>query len=323
MQQIALEALSSASITTVMDNVADLLLGNEGVATRMRTTQRVETRFAEEGGTDASLKAEHGFSALVSVNKGDTAHCLLFDSGVSTDGAVENLRRLELSLQDIEAIVLSHGHFDHTMGMHGIADELGRAQLPVFIHPEAWNRRRVVIEGRDPRELPTPSKSAYIGAGFEVIEERQPSFLFNGSVLITGEVDRTTNFERGLARQQALKDGEWAPDPLTLDDQALIMHIRGKGLVVLTGCGHAGVVNIVRYAKRLTGIDDVYAVIGGFHLGGQLEADVIPATIAELKSLSPAVIVPAHCTGWRAVAQLAEACPDALIRNSVGTRFDL
>ena len=126
--------------------------------------------------------------------------------------------------------------------------------------------------------MPTTSRRAMVDAGFDIIENRRPSFLLGGSVLITGEVDRTTSFEQGFAVHQAYRDDRWEPDPLILDDQALIVHVRDRGLVVLTGCGHAGIVNIVRYAQRLTNVSTVHAVIGGFHLSGPLFAPIIGAT---------------------------------------------
>ena len=112
----------------------------------------------------------------------------------------------------------------------------------------------------------------------------------------------------------------WQPDQLVHDDQAVIVHVRDKGLVVLTGCGHAGIVNIVRYAKRLTGIDRVYAVLGGFHLR---DGPVIPETVAALAAEAPEVVVPAHCTSWKAQHALAAGLPGAFRPNAVGSRFEL
>ena len=192
-----------------------------------------------------------------------------------------------------------------------------------MIHPDFWSRRRIAIPGREPFELPSTSKSALQGAGFEIVEERQPSFLLDGSLLVTGEVDRTSDFEQGFPIHQAFRDGDWQPDPLILDDQAVVLHVRDKGLVVMTGCGHAGIVNIVAYAMKLTGVDEVYAVIGGFHLGGPVFEPIIPATCEALAAFSPEVVVPAHCTGWRATHALAAALPDAFIQNAVGTRYEL
>ena len=324
---IPLEPVDSVSITCLIDNVSDMLLQNQGPAKRPSlidpAAPRVPAAYLESGETADALLAEHGFSALISVETGGREHRVLFDAGLTPDGLAENMRRLGIDAKDVEAIVLSHGHFDHTTGIDGFVRAAGRANLPVMIHPEFWSRRRIAIPGREPFELPSTSKSALQGAGFEIIEERQPSFLLDGSLLVTGEVDRTTTFEQGFPIHQAYRDGGWQPDPLILDDQAVVLHVRDKGLVVMTGCGHAGIVNIVRYAKKLTGVDEVYAVIGGFHLGGPVFEPIIPATCEALAALSPEVVVPAHCTGWRATHALAAALPDAFIQNSVGTRYEL
>ena len=106
-------------------------------------------------------------------------------------------------------------------------------------------------------------------------------------MLITGEVDRVTGFEKGFAIHQAWRGQSWEPDPLILDDQALIAHVAGRGLVVLTGCGHAGVINICRYAQRLTGVDKLHAVIGGFHLTGPLFEPVIGDTVERSGAARP------------------------------------
>ena len=163
------------------------------------------------------------------------------------------MRRLAIDPADIEVIVCSHGHLDHTGGFDGLIRRLGgTVKLPVVIHPHFWRRRRLRLPGLEDFELPTTSRRALLEAGFEIIEERQPSFLFERSVLVTGEVARTSGYEPGFPPQQAWVDGAWQPDPLVLDDQALIVDIKDKGLLVITGCGHAGIVNICRYARRLT-----------------------------------------------------------------------
>jgi len=322
---IPLEPIDSITITTLIDNVTDSLAANMGPAKRpfIGDARHRASAVYEDGWTLQGLIAEHGFAALITVTAGETTHRLLFDAGLSPDGLVSNMRALGVDPGSIEAIVLSHGHFDHTAGLDGFIRAVGRTSLPVMIHPEFWSRRRLVIPGHDPVELPTTSRFALEGAGFTIIEDRQPSFLFDGGVLITGEVDRTSGFEPGFPPQQALRDGRWEPDPLVLDDQALIVHLRGKGLVVLTGCGHAGVVNITRYARRLTGVSQVHAVVGGFHLGGPLFEPLIPQVCAEFERLSPAVIVPAHCTGWAAQRAFAERFPAAYVPNAVGTRLEL
>lgn len=321
METIQLEPVDSITVTTLVDNVADLLLPDEGPATRYGLARAVEpgvpARFLEGGLTGDPLRAEHGFSCLVTV--GDVR--VLFDAGLTPDGLVENLRRLDLSPGDIDVIVLSHGHWDHTTGMDGLVRRLGRANVPVLIHPEFWNRRRVAIPGA-PIELPSTSKAALEGAGFEIVERRQPSFLLDGSLLVTGEVDRTTGFEQGHPLFEAYRDGHWHPDPLVLDDQALVANVRGRGLIVLTGCGHSGIVNILRYVRRLTSEERIHAVIGGLHLSGPLFEPIIAPTCDALAELAPDYIVPSHCTGWRAIHAIAARFPGAFIQNTVGTRFE-
>jgi 7,8-dihydropterin-6-yl-methyl-4-(beta-D-ribofuranosyl)aminobenzene 5'-phosphate synthase len=269
------------------------------------------------------LRAEHGFAALVSFVRDGREHRLLFDTGISPDGLVANMRRLQLSPGDAEALVLSHGHFDHVGGIEGLARELGPTNLPVLIHPEAWNRRRIALPGREPVTIAAPSRSALEGAGFQVVEQRAPSFVLDRSLLVTGEVDRTTDFERGMApSHQAHHRGTWQPDPLVLDDQALVANVRGKGLVVLTGCGHAGVVNTLRYVRKLTNDARLHAVIGGFHLNGPHFEPLIGPTCDAFAELAPDFLVPAHCTGWKATHALASRFPDAFLQSAVGTRFD-
>ncbi len=114
---------------------------------------------------------------------------------------------------------------------------------------------------------------------------------------------------------------DWVSDPLIFDDQAVVLNVRGKGLVVVTGCGHSGIVNILRYAQKITGVKQVYAVIGGFHLNGPLFEPIIPSTVDAMRELDPQVIVPTHCTGWKAVHAFAAAMPQAFVQNSVGTRY--
>jgi len=328
MSTFTLEPIDAITLTVLMDNITDMLLPDAGPVHRTGIASGPPpvrpSKVIEGGESIDTLIAEHGFSVLVTLKKAGRTRNVLYDTGVSPDGVIENMRRMDISPKDIDTIVMSHGHFDHTGGLEGLIRALGgTAKLPVTLHPEFWNRRRVVIPGQDPFELPTTSKSALLGAGCEITEEQQPSFLLDRSLLITGEVDRTTEFEKGFPIHQAHRDGDWTPDPLILDDQALIAHVQGKGLVILSGCGHAGIVNIVRYAQKLTGIDDIYAIAGGFHLSGAVFEPIIDDTIAALNAIQPKIIMPGHCTGWRAQHTLAMTLPDSWVQIAVGTRLEL
>jgi 7,8-dihydropterin-6-yl-methyl-4-(beta-D-ribofuranosyl)aminobenzene 5'-phosphate synthase len=330
MTRVEIEPVDRVEITVLMDNLTDALLVDQEAVARVNWPRALNgalptaaARVSPESGVPDALVAEPGFSALVRVTVRGREHTLLFDTGVSPNGMVENMRRLGISPADIEAIVLSHGHWDHVTGMEGLVRELGRSRLPVMIHPEFWARRRILFPGLDPAELPATSRAALEDLGFAIVEERQPSFLLDGAVLITGEVDRTTPFETGFQGHEALRGDAWEPDPLILDDQALIVRLCDRGLVVLSGCGHAGIVNTVRYARRLTGEDAVAAIIGGFHLSGPMFQPIIEPTVDALADLSPALVVPAHCTGWRAVHRLAARFPDGFVMSAVGTTITL
>ncbi|MGI8614717.1 MAG: MBL fold metallo-hydrolase [Nocardioidaceae bacterium] len=326
MAAIPLEPVDSLTITTLVDNLTDVFMPDQGPARRFSFTADTVPRHRVgtlDGEVIEQLRGEHGFSALLTIGKHGREHRVLFDTGVSPDGLVANMRLLEISPGDVEVVVLSHGHFDHTTGLDGFVRAVGRANLPVIIHPHFWRRRRLRLPGREPFELPSTSRSALEGAGFEIVEKRQPSFLFENSLLVTGEIDRTNDFERGFGLQDAWTGQRWEPDPLVLDDQALVLSVRDRGLVVLTGCGHAGVVNTVRYAQRLTGTERIHAVLGGFHLSGPVFEPLIPAVRTAFSTFAPQVIVPAHCTGWRATHALAAAFPDAVVPSCVGTMFEL
>jgi 7,8-dihydropterin-6-yl-methyl-4-(beta-D-ribofuranosyl)aminobenzene 5'-phosphate synthase len=308
----------------MVDNTFDALLASaEGVTRASTGAGRTAARQFDGGEAVAGLRAEHGFSALVTVQCGNASSTLLFDTGASPDGLAVNAERLGIDVGGLQCVVLSHGHFDHAGGFDGLARLRGRSGLPLTVHPAVWTRRRLELPAGQGLEMPTLSRGALEREGFEVIERRQPSLLAGG-ILITGEVDRVTEFEHGMPPQHQAWDGHgWRPDPTVIDDQALVINVRGRGLVVVTGCGHAGVVNIIRHAMRLTGVSRLLAVIGGFHLSGPAFEPVIEPTVAALTELAPGLLAPGHCTGWRAQHTLAAALPDAWVQASVGTAYTL
>ena len=321
---IALEPVDEVVITTLVDNSYDALMGDTGpahraplpgVASVRHRSSRRAVRFRADRRARLLRAGDHP-------PRCDRAHRAVRHRGVP-DGMAINFEQLDLDAAAIEVVVLSHGHLDHDGGFPGLVRLRGRSGLPLTVHPLVWSRRRLALPDHPPWELPTLSRSALEAEGLEVIERRQPSLLLDGSILITGEVDRTTEFERGLPHHEAWRDGRWEPDPLILDEQALVVHVRGRGLVVLTGCGHAGAVNIARHAMRLTGVDRLHALLGGFHLTGPAFEPVIEPTVAAFVDMAPDVLVPAHCTGWKAQHRLAAALPNAFVPNAVGTSFTL
>jgi len=140
-------------------------------------------------------------------------------------------------------------------------------------------------------------------------------------VCITGEIPRKTSFETGYTQHKAFVSGAWKSDPLIRDERAIAINIKGKGLVVLSGCAHAGIINTIAYAQQITGTEKVHAVMGGFHLAGKEFESRIQPTIKELQRINPKLIVPSHCTGWRAMCAIAKTFPKALVWNSVGNFY--
>jgi len=242
---------------------------------------------------------------------------------LSKKGLIHNMDVLEVKPKELHTIVLSHGHADHTRGLMGMIERLGERKMPLLLHPDAFLERKVIFPDGHEINLPPPDRRVLSQDGIEFIEERGPSYVLGGFVLVTGQVHRTTDFETGFPLHYALRNDEWQKDPYIHDDQAVVVHVKDKGLVVLTGCGHAGAINTIHQAQELTGVQQVHAVIGGFHLSGPLFEPIITPTVAALKELNLEMVVPAHCTGWKAVHAIARELPQAFVQNSVGTRFVL
>ncbi|NOX30217.1 MAG: MBL fold metallo-hydrolase [Actinobacteria bacterium] len=266
---------------------------------------------------------EHGFSALIRVKSGDKEAHVLFDAGISRKGILHNLDAQEIDLKDVQAIVLSHGHADHAMGLTGVVDRLGSQNMPLILHPDAFLERKLVLPSGDEIQVPAPNVADFGRENIQVVEEVGPSMLVDDMILVSGEVDRTTDFETGFPVHYSKRDDHWVSDPLIMDDQCALINVKDKGLIIITGCGHSGIINIIRYAQKLTGIQEIYAVLGGFHLTGGVFDKIIPATVAALKEIGPRYVMPSHCTGWSALHEIANELPDAYIPNGVGTTLML
>ena len=327
---IELEPIDSIRITILIDNLTDPLLVDQAGVKRVNWPRALtgalptaDARVSPQTGVPDALIAEPGFSALVRVQTGGRERTLLFDTGVSPNGMAENMRRLGIDARRdrggrAQPRALGSRDRDGGPGPRARPDPPAGDDPPRVLEPPADP-----LPGLEPAELPATSRTSLEGMGFAIVEERQPSFLLDGAVLITGEVDRTTPFETGFQGHQALRDGTWQDDPLILDDQALVVRVRDRGLVVLTGCGHAGIVNTVRHVRRLTGEDTIAGILGGFHLSGPMFEPIIEPTVEAFAELDPALLAPAHCTGWKAVHRLAARFPDAFVLSTVGTTIEI
>lgn len=305
--------VDSADVTIVVDNYSDILLaGSENV----RRAPLVWDWSERE-----PLRAEHGYSLLLTVERDGHRASILYDAGLGRDTAAHNLDVLDAHASELRAIVLSHGHADHHGGLAGLFRRLGRRGMPLLLHPDVWHDRKVVLPTGDELHMPPPSHNDLDREGVDIIEERGPSLLLDDAVLVTGQVERVTPFERGFPVQQMRAERGWEPDIWVWDDQAVVFHVKGKGLVVLSSCSHSGVINVLLHARRLTGIETIHAFVGGLHLTGAIMEPVIPQTLDALAEIAPEILVPGHCTGWKATHEVARRLPTAYVQPSVGTRL--
>lgn len=312
-RSVVLEPVDAIDVTIVVDNFLDVLMPSTEIVRR--------APLAWDWAERDTLVAEHGFSLLVTLRKGDRTESVLFDAGLGRKTAIHNLDVLGVRINDLRAVALSHGHVDHHGGLEGIFRRVGRPNMPLVLHPDAWRDRKIVFSTGTEIHLPPPSRGDLEREGVEVVEERGPSLLLDDMVLVTGQVERVTDFEKGFPLQQARAHGSWEPDTWIWDDQPMVLNLKEKGLVVLSCCSHAGIINVLRHARQITGQQEVYAVVGGLHLTGGLFEPIIPRTIDELAAIGPKVLVPCHCTGWKATHELARRLPDAYVQTSVGTRL--
>ena len=310
---MALKNLENAEVTCLVDNSVDILLPNTQVAYRP---------IIAENWFERSLIAEHGFSVTIRLEINGTERSLIFDSGLNPLSAAHNADVLGLDLHQCELMISSHGHIDHTGGLLNIRKEMNTKEtIPLLLHEHAFKKRMVKFQDGRVISLPAPDRSILIKAGYKIVEKHSPSLWMGDSVLVTGEVPRMNDFEKGFPNHYSEIDGRMENDPLIRDDQAIILNIKDKGLVVITGCGHSGIINILKYAKELTSEDRIYAVIGGMHLAGGTFEPIISRTIDELTKLKPRFLIPCHCSGFQAVNEIARNMPNAFIQNSVGTTY--
>ncbi|MBC7080562.1 MAG: MBL fold metallo-hydrolase [Methanothrix sp.] len=250
------------------------------------------------------LRGQHGLSVLIEADLGSESMCILMDTGASSDVLLHNMDVLGIDSDDIDLIFLSHGHYDHTGGLMGLLKHMKR-HVPILAHPGIFAPKL----RSEPflRSIGIPfTRCEAEGAGAVLLLSRTPVTLAPG-IMTTGEVERRTSFER-VEGFWTIVDGTYREDRID-DDQALVISIENRGLVVISGCAHSGIVNIVDQARRLTDSNAICAVIGGFHLMGS-EDERIRRTAGALLDLDPEIVRPGHCTGSRAISQLQEILGD-------------
>jgi 7,8-dihydropterin-6-yl-methyl-4-(beta-D-ribofuranosyl)aminobenzene 5'-phosphate synthase len=312
---MTLKKTTRATVTTIIDNYVEVLLPS---------SDRVERPPLTRGNQRMPpLLAEHGFSALVEVIGDSVSHCILMDFGISRIGVPHNLRVLEVDLGRIEAFVISHGHHDHVGSIVEVLGSLPRKPRPVVVHPDAFISTRF-HKFPDGKRAPIPGlkKGVIEETGNQVIDGRSPVFLASDYILALGEIPRTNDFEKGVPTAYYEHGGKIYKDKI-MDDKSVVLDIQDKGLALIAGCGHAGIINTVQHAQEITGVEKIYCIMGGFHLIGNIGEPTIRRTIEEMKRLNPEVVVPCHCAGFKGIQQFERAFPRAFVLNASGTKIHL
>lgn len=341
MNGLDLPALDSLDMLVVVDNETDTLSSIDAgipqlpevaaLVARIPATRHHDDHPGHQV-FDHLCVACHGLSVLVTGRVGAATRTVLFDVGPYGDVWLDNAERLAIDLSSIEVVFLSHWHADHSGGFPTVVEAIAAARsaagLPppvVDLHPDRPDQRGVQTPmGAIILLPPEPTFDELAAAGGAVERQRDPHAVadwFYGS----GEIDRVTAYETGLAGHLTFDGDEGRSDPLILDERFFAAHVRGRGVSVLSACSHAGVVNACLGAQAAFPDSPIDVVLGGYHLaGGAMEAR-IDDTVRDLRDrIDPRVVAPGHCTGWRAKAALAnEFAPGRYAPSVVGTRFRL
>ena len=264
-----------------------------------------------------SVLAQHGLSIFLELKHGSQSMRILWDAGASSEIMLHNADALDIDLHYLDMICLSHGHYDHTGGLMGILQQRTN-RIYVLAHPEIFSPKLKSQPALKFIGLPF-SRAEAEAAGAIILEARGPVAIAPG-LTTTGEVPRIESFEE-VEGFWTVKDGQYCQDIIP-DDQSLAVNISGKGLAVITGCAHSGIINTIRQAQKITGVERLYAVIGGFHLMGADEGR-IEATAKALRELDPAIVRPGHCTGQKAVCRLQEVLGERCRPLAVGDSMQL
>lgn len=314
MTEGTLKAVDKVEIWTLQDNYIEMT-ATDGSAVISRAAP------LKAGEIRVSLLAEHGLSALIKTTKDSRTHTLLFDFGFSENGAAHNAATLGVDMTEVEAVALSHGHFDHTGGIKTLGAMIAKKNTPFVAHPSIFKSPRYLKYSEEIKvNFPELTREMVRSAGFSIVESEKPSLLLDDTILFLGEIPRRTDFEKGFPVAYWSKEGRETKDDIE-DDTSLVMNLKDKGLVIISGCAHAGIINTVHYAISVTGIDKIHAVMGGFHLSGHFFENIIDRTTRELQKFHPRYIIPMHCTGHKAVTEMEKQMPEQFILNMVGTKL--
>jgi 7,8-dihydropterin-6-yl-methyl-4-(beta-D-ribofuranosyl)aminobenzene 5'-phosphate synthase len=319
---MTIRPVDRCEVTVLVDNVTDILS-----SVPPSVTGEVANVF-RAGAAELSGRclccAHFGLSLVIAVERGAERRTVLFDTGPEGATLDRNGARLGIGFGTIEAAIFSHGHWDHVGGMiralELIRADNGGRPVPVHVNDGMFVRRG--MRTPDGKVVPfgaVPAKEELEAAGGAVVSDAGPRFLLDGAIWISGEIPRVTPYEKGFPPHVRDMGAGWEPDPLILDERYAAVHVAGKGIVVFSACSHAGIINVLTDARARFAPTPLHAVIGGFHLSGPANEAIIPETVADLSAFDLKMLVPGHCTGWRAVHRLVEAFgEERVVPSAVG-----
>ena len=264
---------------------------------------------------------QHGVSFLLEGAKGSDVMRILVDVGQNSQALLNNMKLMNISPSIIDAVVLTHCHYDHTQGVARMLKEIGRKDIRVIAHRDIF-RLNFVTEPylRHVGIMPGDSREEIEKAGGSLLLNKGSVKLMSG-ITTTGEVKRQTDFEQVGIALKTLEGGEVVDDQM-LDDISVVANVSGKGLVIVTGCSHAGIVNIAKHAMELTGCEKIEGIIGGLHLINAPD-DRIKRTVEELSKLNPEWICAGHCTGFKTQVELYLAFRERFSPLQTGMQIEI
>jgi 7,8-dihydropterin-6-yl-methyl-4-(beta-D-ribofuranosyl)aminobenzene 5'-phosphate synthase len=308
------------------------------------TEDKFNGKVIQPGKSANRVTGEHGFAMSIKIDDGDKSHLFLLDTGGINQTIIENSKQLNIDLGEVEKLVLSHGHFDHFGGLLKVFQQLNEG-CEFYLNPKCYLQSYAAVtksgEEITPQELPNVTKKLQkegelILSGkfpllnknliyklanerkIAIIETSEPTILYKG-IITSGEIELFDEDEltKGIYIMKSRNEFE---KHNFRDETALYINIKDKGLVVITGCGHCGIINTIKHAQKLTGTDKIYAVIGGFHEEWNSD-EVIEKKVKFLENLNPEIICGMHCTGFNFNVKMSRH--EAHTLGIVGTEFHL
>jgi 7,8-dihydropterin-6-yl-methyl-4-(beta-D-ribofuranosyl)aminobenzene 5'-phosphate synthase len=307
-----LKAVDKVEITVIMDNYADwILLDTPYVKRAIGSKNNRELKVP--------LMAEHSLCLLISIYVDNIKYDILLDTAENGVSLKNNIDILNIDLKTVKSLVISHAHSDHTHGLSWVVSQLDK-RANVIAHPDVFLSGRTFVENGISITNDCPTRETITNHGNSIVESVNPYIPENKLFAVTGQIPRTTDFEKLEYESYLVRNGVKEFDNI-LDDQAIVINIKDKGLLIISGCAHAGIINTIKYAQEITAIDKIHGVIGGFHLPPNIDSKVTKKTIEALKQMDPNIVVPMHCTGIYAISKFINEFEKKCNLSCVGSVF--